>query len=165
MKSAKKSKPGHRERRSASRLWLVVYPLDDRMDAREPAGVFISTSDLVPLPVAFIPNSGRDAVRLALRIIRGKASFDEATDYRGCNWMMVGSRMNNAILYPLDSTGKPDVSVDHLAAARVFIDPLDHSVRFITFDVKGLATYLSTQKMLGWSIPRAIGKGMVELAI
>lgn len=156
---AKKSKRGHRERRSAFRLWSVVYPLAARMDVNDPAGVLITTSDLIPLPVAFVSSNGRNPVAFALRLLRGKASFDEVIDYRRYNWLAVGTCVNGAILYLLDSTtGKPDASIEHLAAAQFSIDPLDHSIRFLTFDQKGLLTYISTQKAMDWAIPRSIAK-------
>jgi hypothetical protein len=113
----------------------------------------------MPLPVAFISSNGRNAVKLALAIIRGKASFAGIIDYRGGNWLRVGTCVNGAILYPLDSVrGEPDYSIDHLDAAMVSIDPLDGGLGFMTFDSVRLHTYLGTQAALDWAIPRALAR-------
>ncbi len=149
--------------RSGWRLWNVVYPKPDRISAAEPAGVLVTTSDIVPLPIAFVSSNNRNAASFARRLIAGRASFADVVDYRGCNWITVGQRVNGAILYPLDrATGKPDFSIDHLAAAQVFIDPLDGNVSFRTYDRAGLAEYLGDLFSGNWAIPRRV-KGAVAI--
>ncbi|MGA2442455.1 MAG: hypothetical protein ABSH08_15995 [Tepidisphaeraceae bacterium] len=121
--------------------------------------MLITTSGILPLPIAFISNVGRNAVKLALTIIRGSASFADVLDYRGRNWLGVGTCVNGALLYPLDSiSGAFDPSIYHLDAAMVSIDPLDGGVSFMTFDRARLRTYLGTQAMLDRAIPRAIAR-------
>jgi len=167
VKSRKRPDPRDQESgigpRKAWRLWSVEYRKRERLGDDNPAGVLITTSGILPLPVAFI--RGGDAVKLALAVIRGTASLADARilDYRGKNWLGVGACVNGAVLSPLDSIrGEFDPSIDHLDAAMIFIDPLDNGVSFTTFDNAGLHNYLRMQSYLDWAVPCAIARQTVE---
>ncbi|MGD0766689.1 MAG: hypothetical protein ABSB42_00540 [Tepidisphaeraceae bacterium] len=145
------------------RLWSVTYRQQERLGDGAPVGCLLTTFGLLPLPIAFVSNVGQDAMKLAIAIVGG-ASFAGATDLRGRNWLGVGTCVNGAILRPLNNRGQPELMVDHLDAAMVSIDPLDGGVSWLTFDNKRLRTYLGTQSMLDWSIPRAIARQNAEAA-
>jgi len=148
-RTSKRASRPPRLRHKNWRLWMVAYPFKRDRVGSDYTGVLITDSSTVPLPVAFVSNNGVDAVKVAVKIIRGTLPYSKLTAVFGADWVRLGTRLNSAILQPLDPlTGKLEMNILYLAAARIFVDPLDHGVCFHTMDARHFGTYLQTQRAL-----------------